>query len=637
MAAIRAGRMPATQKDRSFVVVLITIISLLAAGWCAAETNDILLPEGKTTNLPWTTADGAGFTWDIQQNGGVQHGTGYAYGNGMMLQVRGGQHFYAPNNTALLRAGGNEVQLGPFQNDKIRVWRRVYVNPKLGYARWIDVFENTDENPVKLDVHYQNHMGNSIQQCTTTTNQGSPGPKDWGFVSDDHGGDPRPAVMHVYASRRAKHRPDVQAPMNNNTISYRTTLTIPPGEMRALCFFEAQRNTFDEAVGLLKTFRPERELAKVPKALRDIIVNMSGDVLLIGRLEIPRSRASDKVVLRDESEVNGTILNSSFPVETFFGRVDLPAENVVGLAVLEPNDRFVQIALADGQIVGGVSADAPLKVRLADGKELALPPHRIATAGYHICQPKPEEISLTGPMLLLRSGQQLRFDPAALPLEFLTEYGPIRLKGDDLCELRLVSDGAGRLHQAIFRNGSILTGLWTAEAVQTPLTLGPKLSVDRETLAGVLFHRTSETDDPNLLRLRLSNGDVLIGTLPDTPLAVETELGEVTVSPKQIQTLRRLPGSPGRAAIQLQDETTVSGVLKEPILRFTVAPDVALSVHVARVAKLQRGKPKDQKATPPDPTSPPAVLNHKAHMRAELLKHRAVRIRAVTLPAVAPR
>lgn len=602
-------------------------VLLLWATWCSAQPKDLLIPEGKTVSFPWTVIDGEGFNWDIYGNGNVQQGTNYAYGNGMMLQVRGGQQFYAPNNAGLLRSDGRELQLGPFPSDKIRVWRRIYVDPKLGYARWIDIFENTDaEQPVKLDLQYQNHMGNGVQQCVSTTEQSTPGPKDWGFVTDDRGDGARPAVMHVFASKRSKFRPDVQVQMNNNRILYNTSLTIPPGQTRALCFFEAQRNNFDDAVTLMKTFRPERELARVPKPLRDAIVNMSGDVLLIGRLELPRSRTNDTVVLRDDSEVHGTILNASFPLETFFGKLDLPADRVVGLAVLDPNDGYAQIALTDGQIVGGVLGKDGLKVRLGDGKELTLPPHRLATVGYKISRDRPEEISPAGAMLVLRSGQQLRFDPAALPLDFLTEYGPVSLKPDDLCELRL--SGGGRLHQAVFRNGSTLTGLLQTQTVDAPLSLGPKLSIGREMLAGVLYHAPGEPGGP--FRLRLRNGDLLLGNLVEKDLPVQTELGRIDVPTERIRTLRRLNGAPGRAAVKLVDETTVSGTLGNPTIRFQIAPDIVLPLYVGHVMKLWHGRAKEKEPNPEtknDATTPPPqpTLNQmEEQKKAKLLAaHRA--------------
>ncbi|MBN1554020.1 MAG: TMF family protein [Phycisphaerae bacterium] len=568
-------------------------VACLPAVWCGAATKDVLLSETKTISLPWTPGDGKGFLWDIQNTGCVQSGSNYAYGSGMMLQLQGRGNFYANNNTAVLRADELEIQLGPFTQDKLQVWRRVYIDPKLGYARWIDIFENTDANPLKLDVQYQNHMGNGVQQCVTTTEKDLPEDKDWGFVTDDRSNQ-RPAVLHIYSSKRGKQRPDVQVAMNNNRILYNMSLTIPPGEARALCFFEAQRNGFDEAKRLMKSFRPERELAKVSKSLRDVIVNMTSDVLLIGRLDIPRSRVSDKIVLQDDAEVNGTILNPSFTVETFFGRLDLPADRVMGLSVLEPNDRFVQVVLSDGQIVGGVMEKAGIKARLDDGKELTLPVHRVATAGYRYSESKPEELSLQYPMLVLRSGQQLRFDPKTVPLEFLTEYGPMQLQSDDLCEIRLANDG--RLHQAVFRNGSVVTGLWKVEEIRTTLSLGPQLILPREMLAGVFFHSPGQPDGP--IRLTLRNDDVLLGSLADEILPIQTELGKIDVPAGRIRTLQRLDGAPGSVRVQLADETTVSGTLQRPVIRFRISPNVELPVYVGHVVKLQHGTPKQKEEVP---------------------------------------
>ncbi len=570
---------------------------LLLAACADAQPKDLLLPEGKTSSLPWTVSDGAGFNWDIHNNGNVQHGTNYAYGNGMQLHAQGGRQFYVDNNTGLLSADGREIQLGPFACDRVRIWRRIYVDPKLGYARWIDIFENTDENEaVKIEVQYQSHLGNGIQQCLSTTSDGLPGAKDWGFVTDNRDGGNRPAILHIYASKRSKYRPEIQAQMNNNQIRYLASLEIPPKQSRALCFFEAQRNSFDEAVELMKIFRPERELAKIPKPLRDVIVNLSGELLLIGRLELPRSRADDVVILQDDSEVHGTIQNESFHLETSFGPLDLPADRVAGLAVLDPNDGYAQIALTDGQIVAGMLGKDGVKVRLTDAKELTLPLRRIATVGYKIAPAKPEEIPPAGAMLVFRSGQQLRFDPKALPLEFQTEYGPLPLKADDLCELKFAD--AGRLHQAAFRNGSVLTGLLQAEEVNAPLSLGPTLNVSRETLAGVFYSSPSEAGGP--FRIQLRNGDVLLGNLVDANLPIQTELGKIDVQADRIRSMHRLGGAPGRVAVKLADDTTVSGTLDSPAIRVQIAPDVMIPVYPSHVVEVQHDPVKEnQPAEPP--------------------------------------
>lgn len=574
-----------TQRNAPFIAPLLFLLAVP----CAAEPTGLLLAGGRTVSFPWRKTDGAGFVWDIYQNGNVQHGTNYAYGSAMMLQMAG-QQFYAPDNNALLGTDGREVQIGPLRNGTLRVWRRVYVDGQLGYARWIDLFENTDaKQPVKIDVQYQNYTGNSILQCVSTVSTNVPGPKDWGFATGNPTDPSRPSLAHFYASRRSPFRPTAQVSLNNNSILYQTSLEIPPGRTRALCFFEVQRNTFEEATALLRTFRPERELARLSRPLREAIVNIRGEMTLIGRMELPRRRADDLIVLRDESEVHGTIQNDAFSVETSFGSVlNFSADTVVGLEVLSADDCFSRIALTDGQIVTGVPRNAPIRVRLRNGKELTLPLARIRTAAYRLSADRPEEIIPPEAMLVFRSGQRLRFDPAALSsLEFQTEYGVVRPRRQEVRAIRL-SD-VGRLHRLVLCNGSMLTGLWLLPTVQVPLSLGPKLSVSRETLAAVEFVPAERPGEAAPFCLRLANGDVLRGTLAGDSLPLQTEAGgEMHPDVSDIRLVRRLPGGRGRSAVVLRDGTTVRGTIRPPVLRFAVTPDVVLDLPASHVVWLRR-------------------------------------------------
>ena len=222
-------------QTRHHVLSIATILSL--AAWCGADSDPYLFTDGSKVSLPWRKTDGAGFVWDIHGNGNVEHGTNYAYSNAMMLTHRSSRHFHA-NNISLVSRDGQELLLGPYKDRNLRVWRRIYIDPKLGYARWIDIFKNVaKDTPIKLDVQYQNYMGNSIRKCTTTTGEANLTSKDWGFVTADEGNNNRPAVMQVFATRRSKIHPTVQVQMNNNQFFYRINLTIPPGETKSLCFF----------------------------------------------------------------------------------------------------------------------------------------------------------------------------------------------------------------------------------------------------------------------------------------------------------------------------------------------------------------------------------------------------------------
>ena len=577
----------------------------------AEQADSIHIPSGRNVGWNWQLSDGAGYTWDISSYGKVNNGTNDAYDGGMQLSVNGNSFSFGSAGRG--SADRREVEIGPWSIGQVRVWRRIYIDPKLGYCRWIDIFENTGSNTHLLNLRYYSNIGGSTQVTYTTSGKTQLSKKDWGIITAEAAsGSSRPAIVHIFASRDAKLKPSFRFTPNNDNLYYHVSLPVGAKKTVALCFFEAQRRPLGEAKKFLKAFNVTKEMQKVPPALRKIIVNIgTGSIVSIGRVELPRKSKHDLAVLRNGDEMLGTILNERFVVETFFGRLDLSADRVLGLAVPSASDHHVQVVLTDGQVVAGKLTSVPLRLKLVNGNEVSLTTAKIKSLAYRISPAKGRDILLRSPVVILRAGMRLFFRAEDLPTDFYTEYGSLKLQTEHLRTL-LLDTPEGGLHRAVFRNGSVLSGLLLAENLKLKLDLGPQLAIRRHVAAQFLFPVPVEQEtNENLTELVLRNENSLFGRLADPSLNVRTKVGNVQVKPETIAEVKVPAESFGQVQIRLHNGTTVSGRLAGQTIRFKIEPGPELKVFVNHVRQIACPPPKPPQPQPTTPLRPHHPLQNK--------------------------
>lgn len=571
----------------------------------AKATSNIHLPSGQNVGFNWYMNDGAGFRWDISSNGQVSDGTNDAYDGGMQLRI-GGSRFSASSSQGVQSKDGREIEIGPWTQDSVRIWRRVYIDAKLGYARWIDIFENTSSSAQTIKVQYYSNLGGSIGTSTTTTGKQSVEKQDWGLVTADSSSSSRPATVHIFSNKGSRTKPSVRFNRGQDDLYVNFDLKLPAGKTVAICQYEAQRKSAADAIVFLKEFKPRRELDKVPASLRRIIVNMGGASLVMGNIDLPRHDKHDLAILRNEDELLGKILNERFDVETSFGKIELPALRVVGLSVPAPDDPYVQLVLLDGQMIAGKLLNAPLRLKLTNGNEMSLPPDKLKAATFALSPQRPSEIKITRPTVILRSGQQLAFRTGDLNMTFQTLYGNIELDDEDLVALELDTPDGG-LHRAIFRNGSVLSGLLAAESLKLTLDLGPVLDSRRQIVSQFLF--PGESADPaGLCEITLLNEDVLFGHLADESLAITTQYGKVTVSPANVAELvTSQEAAVGQVVIKLHNGTSVTGKLVGETILFQTEPGPKLPIFIGHIVKITNPPTKGQATTAPTTAAGPGT------------------------------
>ena len=332
-----------------------------------------------------------GFRWDIQQNGSVNDGSNDCFDTGLVLLVNGSQ-FSAQK--PMMTADGGEYVLSRSMAG-CRVTRRVLVDLARAAVRYVEVFENTGSNPVKLKVTVRSTLGGSCRQVVT--DGGSPfsgglGKKDGGVLTVSSSN--RPCVLFLVAEPRSKTKPQVKV-QSRRTLTFTYDVTVKPRKTVSLVHLVAQRRgaTSANVADLVKPFYHRRRLVKpeVPRHLRRTVVNFplgsggempgAGPALkpvldLAERLGVERG-AADILVVGEEGQLRGKMTGRALSVETVHGKTTLGLGEValiVGGAGLGRQER---VYLRSGEIlVGPVEAEG-LTLGSESGLEVELAPSRI--------------------------------------------------------------------------------------------------------------------------------------------------------------------------------------------------------------------------------------------------------------------
>ena len=543
-----------------------------------AKKSDLHIPQGRRVNFTTYLQDGGGMRWDIQSGLNVGSGTSSAYSGALYCQINGSN--VHSQGYGWMNAAGDEIEIGPWLRNNVQVHRRVKVYKDKPLARWLDILSNNTGSPQNVPVRIYSCFNYTISQISTNTGGAAFGEKDWGFITNQQQG--RPQVMHIVCGPKAKLRPTIHTSGNSLYVNY--MVTVPANGTAILCYFESQNTDVGALSESMKKFRASRLLRDLSPSVRKLIVNFRPGSSP-GDIDLDRSGTADSVQLKNGDSIQGKIGNPEFLLKSLHGELKLPADQVVGFLSVPGRGGQVRAVLVNGQVITGSLSEGALKLALATGGELKIPYDRIGQCTYRITKTKPEDSPFTDPLILLRNGDRLAFDPARLKCVLQTRHGPVALAGKDLVEVRLSHEANG-VHRAVFLNGSTLGGLLTPDKIALPLRLGPQLDIPRDMVLGLRFAEEN-TDAGDLTQIQLSNEDELIGRLVDESYALATDFGDIPVRPANILGMAFSRTDPGMVAVTMWDgKTTLRGRLKQKTLRFAVEPGPELDVHIGQIVSL---------------------------------------------------
>ncbi len=550
------------------------------------DAASIHLPRKNTVQMqPQVLTDGGNFRWDLYQSLNLGQGTDNAYSGGANLQIN--NQGFGGNGQGFAGKDGDEFEVGPYQVAGINFSRRAKVYKDQGLARWIDIFENPNAQETTINLAVYHSTCWQISAVKTSSGKAAFGDDDFGFVTELQQGLPPniPVLMHLVCDRKAKLRPQVQ--VQGNQIWVRYSFRIPAKSSAAICYFESQGKEADH-LKFMEDFKSAKYFKDLPASARRLILNFSNLGGIAG-VDLERSDTADSILLQRGDPMFGTINNKSYTLQTLFGDLTLDAKQVIGMSTRPGGDAV--FALLDGQIVSGKSAGTKLDLTLKNGGNLSIPLDQVQQWSYQIDKARPADITLSGPSVVLRTGDQLLFDAKSLKLDFSTRHGKLELLGSELVEINMDNASNG-VHRATFINGSVLGGLLEGDKLAIPIKLAPKdqkFELPRNLVYKFSFGNDPAPDPANP-RLVLANEDELYARITEPSLKVASEFGTTDIKPGSIKQMEFSPTHLDRVQVTLFDGTVLKGQLDAKDLNFQLTPATSLKISTAQIVSIEQSQ-----------------------------------------------
>jgi hypothetical protein len=565
-------------------------------------------PAAQQVPLPYVMNDNFGGHWDVQQDGTIGDGGNDVYDGGSKLFL-GDNQYQSPQPAAAFDAKANEVLLAPMQINGLNVSRRVAVNAKAGWCRWVEVVENAGPQPAHVQLHLNFDLGGAVQQTRELIDERKTKRTIALAVFDGNH-----ALAMVGAGRGAKVLPRFQPQPGTDQVDVFYDLDVPPKQTVAVLHVQVLRPQFAEVTQFMEAARDKDYLADLPKQLIRLLVNFPHAEKLVGDTEVLRGGLLDVVELRGGDQYRGTLKETSYRLDTSFGPVELPAEQVVGMTTVgtfKPSQLFIT---ADGEVIGGTlrpdadgggAGGGGIRLQLSSGQVTTVPLHTITRIGYRKRPGEPEEWRFDKPTAFLRDGQRIGIETPAETIPISTIYGTLALKPQSVAAL--VFQGEDQpVHQVRLTDGSRFAALVNKESFDLRLRsaggTGP-VTLAAASLARLQFGTAPEEpgeDDPTL---KLTNGDELVGALSGT-LELQTAFDTIHVNGAEVRGLKHAsaveapaaagasPGaSPTEVQVTLWDGAMLSGRLKGDVIGCGLRCGTAVRVPVALLDEYEQPNP----------------------------------------------
>jgi hypothetical protein len=546
---------------------------------------------GGVVNLPYYVQDNKGNQWRVYQGGWLQQqGNMPLYSQGAQIMINGNQPNMNNNQGRMDDKTGELVIENLQAQNGLVVTRRIFVDKEQSLVRYVDVIKNTGNQPVQAQVQIQTNFNYGVQNSQVISDPKRKG-QELAWVAQTGGG---ASVMEIYGGKGAKTVFNINPQGNNNYVQATINPTIAPGKEVALMHMHAVVASVDAGAQFVKNMRESQILKSVPKDLRKILINFAGGQAFIGDIEILRGDLLDVIEVKGGDQYKGTLKEANFSLQTFYGKVELPVEQVIGVINVGRYRPRQLLVTTDGQIFGGKLAKDTIDLELSSKQVIKVPLTQITRVGYRKRSGEPEEWTFEKPIVLMRSGERVGIKLPTEPIAVVTRYGRLTIKPETVAAILLQTEDSG-VHQVTLTDGSKFAGL--LDATSFPMTLDngsgaeQKVTFPASAVARMQFtNKVADGDDDDRATLTMANDDVLVGTLGGK-LAVDTAFDTISINAGEIKSLTHpTPGSLD-VSVTLWDGTTLSGQLQDQELACHLTSGLDVKVPVALLAEYQQPQP----------------------------------------------
>jgi hypothetical protein len=577
------------------------MLAVVAGAWIAALSGGAsaraLAPaeaagEG-TVNLPYQVNDNQGNQWFIYQGGQFQQqGNMPVYGQGGMIRINNAFP-QQQNNQAKLDAKTGELIVEEMSVGGLNLTRRILINKEEGRVRYIDIIKNTQNRDQIANITFSSNVNYGVQFATLL-----PDPRrkeqNLAWIAQTHANGQ--VVLEMFGGKGAKSVPTFRYQQGNNSVSATLSQNIAPGKEIAVMHFHGITASQDAASRFVLGMKETRVLASIPTAIRRLIVNFLGGENFIGDYEILRGETLDVVELRSGDLLKGTLKETAYTLDTFYGVVNLPPTKVIGLINAGEFRPRQLVVTRDGEIFGGKLERENVALELSSGQVMEIPLSQVSRVGCRKQADEPEEWTFDKPIILMRSGDRISVQLPAAEIEFVTRYGRLMLKPQSIAAIELQAEEHG-VHEVFLTDGSRFAGLVTQEVFALKLADAGAAEVKfpASSIRRIQFAARPDEIASDQATLSLSHEDLMVGRIVGT-LKLDTAFDTLNINAAEVKRLAHAGSAPSQVQVTLWDDTTVSGQLEEPEVVCQLRSEVSARAPVALIEEYSQPRPQPSPA-----------------------------------------
>ena len=191
----------------------------------------------------------------------------------------------------------------------------------------------------------------------------------------------------------------------------------------------------------------------------------------------------------------GTLKESSYDLQTFYGPITLPVDKVVGIINIgqfRPREAFGYQRRADHRRAFEEGVDPVGDVQRPGDADSAQPDF---AGGYRKRVGEPEEWTFEKPMVLLRTGERIIVQMPLEPIDVVTRYGKLSLMPAQVAGVQLQNED-NSVHEIELTDGSRFSGLLTADSFNMKLDTGGAVQFPVSTISRLqLTSKVKESDE----------------------------------------------------------------------------------------------------------------------------------------------
>ncbi len=568
------------------------ILSFVAAaavfGTVAFGEKLVPIAAAEQIQLPYQVSDNDDNTWMVHYQGQIhQQGNQPIFSQAGMITINGRHPQQQNNQQAKLDEKTRELILNFNVQNNVKHTRRVKFDEQTGIARVIDLFENNADRDASLNLQLMTNINYGVNAVEIIEDPRKKGQLAW--AADTGAGR---AALSVWGGKGAKTLPAIRYNQGNNAVQASFNLKVPAKSEAAIVHWHGTFDSLEEAQAHVIQSREIKLLSDLPLELRKAIVNIgSGGSSSIGDRELLRGDQTDVVELRGGDQMRGDLELDTYKLNTAYGPVELPASKIVSLLNVGDFRARQLLVTQDGEIFGGELAEPVIPLQLASGQVRHIPLSHISRLGYRTGGAEPPEWKFEKSMVFLRSGERCAIAPLTKPIEFVTRYGSLTIKPEQVAAVNLKS-GSG-MHEVYLSDGSKLSGILSTPQWALRLTTASgeePIDFPLAAIARVQVVALPEDVGAGKATLSLQGGDI-VATRLEGQLKLVTTFDTIDVNAGEIRAIARPDEGLPDVQVTMFDQSTFRGTLQTASLKARLVGDLSIDVPVAAIQDYENPQP----------------------------------------------